>query len=80
MGPDMKVAAPPAAFIHRGARLYAATRSSFSAPRITILSPSSGNDRYNALASSQSACIRSTTLHSAGDKIGMAKSLGIIQQ
>src|SRR5882672_5121890 len=40
--------------------LHAATLSSLSAPRITILSASSGNGRCNALASSHGACIHTS--------------------
>ena len=43
-----------------GSVVYAAARSSFSAPRITILRTSSGNGRCAAFASSHGACIQTS--------------------
>nr|WP_309179662.1 hypothetical protein [Bradyrhizobium sp. Ash2021] len=40
--------------------VYTAARSSFSAPRITILSPSSGSGRYSPFASSHGARIQAS--------------------
>jgi hypothetical protein len=50
----------------------AAARSSLSAPRMTILSASSGNGRCSAFASSHSACIQTSRSSSVVRITGMA--------
>ena len=49
---------------------YAAARSSLSAPRITILSASSGNGRCNAFASSHGARIQTSVVRITGIGFG----------
>src|SRR6267142_5647148 len=53
-------------------RGHAATLSSLSAPRITILSASSGNGRCNAFASSHGARIQTSRSSSVSRITGMA--------
>jgi hypothetical protein len=56
----------------RPAKAYAAARSSFSSPRITILSASSGNGRCSALASLHGAGIQTSRSSSVVRITGMA--------
>jgi hypothetical protein len=53
-------------------KLHAAILSSLSAPRMTILSSSSGNGRCNAFASSHGARIQTSRSSSVVKIIGMA--------